>query len=600
MQQGGKNKLEKLWEKINNGGMEQKEVFELAGTLQISPITAQILSSRGITNSDEAKRFILPDLNSFHNPFLLKNLDKAITRIKLAIDKKEKILIYGDYDVDGTTSIVLLMRALSPYTTNLIYYIPHRLIEGYGLSKEGIEFAGIEGVKLIITADCGISAIEEIEYANSLGIDVIVTDHHEITGSSGKVNLPPAVAISNPHQPDYRLPDNRLPILPPAFAIINPKQPQCQYPDKNLAGVGVVMKLIQGLMEQGYSAVDFNTILEFACLGTVADIVPLIGENRIIAKYGLAQLQRTQNIGLKALIKVCGLEGKKINSGDIGFKLGPRINAMGRLEDAKLVISLFLTDSRQEAEEIAKILDEHNQRRQKIQELIFNEAVESIIKEQTQDVLVLANNNWHSGVIGIVASKIVDKYYRPTILISCQNGSGKGSGRSIPDFNLLNALVQCDDLLESYGGHEQAAGLTIKPEKISEFRQRINAHAQEIFQKTNLQPSLKVFEVQLRDINFELINEIEDLLSPFGIGNPRPVFSTNGLSISGNPMIVGNNHLKMKVKGSSPVVIEAIGFNMGDKITALKNSDSIALAYIPQINTWQDRQSVQLNIKDIK
>ncbi|MDI6735867.1 MAG: single-stranded-DNA-specific exonuclease RecJ [bacterium] len=578
--------MEKSWKKINHG-IGQKEVSEFAEALQVLPITAQILISRGISNFDEAKRFISPDVNGFHNPFLMKDLDKAIARIKLALDKKEKILIYGDYDVDGTTSIVLLMRALSPYTSNLIYYIPHRLIEGYGLSKEGIELAKVEGVRLIITADCGISAAEEIKDANSSGIDVIVTDHHEIpVAATGEVNLPPA------------------------FAIINPKQPQCQYPDKNLAGVGVVMKLIQGLMEQGYSAVDFNTILEFACLGTIADIVPLIGENRIIARYGLTQLQKTQNIGLKALIKVCGLEGKKINSGDIGFKLGPRINAMGRLEDAKLVISLFLTDSRQEAEEIAKMLDEHNQKRQKIQEGIFDEAVQSMSQEQDKNVLVMANNNWHSGVIGIVASKLVDRCYRPTILISCQNGLGKGSGRSIPDFNLLNALIQCDDLLESYGGHEQAAGLTILTEKIDEFRQRINDYAHGVLQKINRQPSLDVFEVQLKDISFELINELEDLLSPFGIGNPRPVFSTNTLEILGNPMIVGSNHLKMRVKDSSPKVIEAIGFNMGDKIMAtrqtstrqasLRDSDSIALAYTPQINIWQDRQSLQLNIKDIK
>ncbi len=572
--------MEKSWKKINNK-IEQKEVFELARTLQISPVIAQILISRGLTKPDEAKRFISPDLNGFHNPFLLKDLDKAIARIKLALDKKEKILIYGDYDVDGTTSIVLLMRALSPYTSNLIYYIPHRLIEGYGLSKGGIEFAKAEGVKLIITADCGISAVEEIKDANSSGIDVIVTDHHEVPIAMGEVNLPPALAI------------------------INPKQPQCQYPDKNLAGVGVVMKLIQGLREQGYSAIDFNTILEFAALGTIADIVPLIGENRIIARYGLEQLQKTQNIGLKALIEVCGLEGKKINSGDIGFKLGPRINAMGRLEDAKLVINLFLTDSRQEAEKIANTLDKHNQRRQKIQEDIFDEAVQSITREQDKNVLVMANDNWHSGVIGIVASKIVDKYYRPTILISCSNGLGKGSGRSIPNFNLLNALIQCDDLLESYGGHEQAAGLTILTDKIDEFRERINDYAQGILPKIDLQPSLDIFEIQLKDISFELINEVEDLLSPFGIGNPRPIFSTNALEVLGEPMIVGSNHLKMRVKDSSHKVIEAIGFNMGDKITAarqaaLRDSDSIALAYVPQINIWQERQSLQLNIKDIK
>jgi len=561
--------LEKVWKKINEG-MVHQEVTELAEILHISHITAQILMSRGITKADEAKRFITPKLSDFHDPFLMKDLGKAIERIKLALNKKEKILIYGDYDVDGITSVVLLMCGLAPYTSNLIYYLPHRLEEGYGLSKKGIEFAYSEGVKLIITVDCGISAIEEIEYGNSLGIDVIVTDHHEVK--------------------------ERLPL---AFAIVNPKQPECQYPDKNLAGSGVVLKLIQGL--NGYSSIDLNTFLEFACLGTVADVVPIIGENRIIVKYGLRQLDITQNIGLKALIKVCGLEGKKINTGDIGFKLAPRINAMGRLEDATLAIKLFLTQSPQEAEEIANILNEHNIKRQNIQEVILQEVINSVRHEQNKNVIVIASDNWHPGVIGIVASKIVDKYYRPTIIISCQDGLGRGSGRSIPNFHLLNALSQCDDLLEEYGGHEQAVGLTILPGNIDKFKQRINNYAHEVLQDSDLQPSLNVMQVQLKDINLQLINEIDELLSPFGTGNPKPVFSTNSLEVLPTPMIVGNNHLKMKVKEDiSPLVTEAIGFNMGDKISAIMNSNLIDLAYIPQINIWQDRQSIQLNIKDIR
>ncbi|MEW6097322.1 MAG: single-stranded-DNA-specific exonuclease RecJ [bacterium] len=564
--------MEKIWKKINDGIL-QKEVCELVETLHISPVTAQILISRGITKPHEAKRFITPELSDFHEPFLMKDLDKAVDRIKLALNKKEKILIYGDYDVDGMTSVAVLMRALAPYTSNLIYYLPHRLEEGYGVSKKGIEFAHSQGVKLIITVDCGISAIEEIEYANSVGIDVIVTDHHEVKEK-----------------------------IPLAFAIINPKQLECQYPDKNLAGVGVVIKLIQGLMKEGYSAIDLNTLLEFACLGTVADVVPIIGENRIIVKYGLTQLEITQNIGLKALIKVCGLQqGKKINTADIGFKLAPRINAMGRLEDGRLVIKLFLTQSTQQAEEIAKILNEHNIKRQNIQQIILQEVIESTRHQRDKNVIVVANDNWHQGVIGIVASKIVDKYYRPTIIISCQDGLGKGSGRSIPNFHLLNALNQCDDLLESYGGHEQAVGLIILPDKIDEFRQRMNDYAKGVLQNTDLQPSLNVIHVELKDVNLQLINEIDDLLSPFGIGNPRPVFSTSNLEVLPTPTLVGNNHLKMKVKDVfSQGVTEAIGFDMGDKITTLRNSNSIELAYIPQINTWQDRQSVQLNIKDIK
>lgn len=567
---GGENKLNKVWKRINDDIPEDK-VFELADTLQILPTTAQILISRGISTVDAARKFIAPKLTDLHEPFLMKDLHKAVERIKIAINKKEKILVYGDYDVDGITSIALLMQALNFYSPNIIYYVPHRLVEGYGLSKKGIEFAHANGVKLIITVDCGISAIEEIKYANLLNIDVIVTDHHEVKN------------------------------LPSAFAIINPKQPQCQYPDKNLAGVGVVMKLIQALMKEGYSNISLNTLLEFACLGTIADVVPIIGENRIIAKYGLKQLEITQNIGLKALIKTCGLEGKKINTYDISFKLAPRINAMGRLEDGRLAISLFLTQSPQEADKIAKILNEHNIKRQNIQEMIFDEVIASAKYQQDKKVIVVASDNLHQGVIGIVASKIVDKCYRPTIIISCQDGLGKGSGRSIPNFHILNALCQCDDLLESYGGHEQAVGLTILEDKIDKFRQRINEYANEVLQEKDLQPSLNVIQIRLKDVSVQLINEIDKLLSPFGIGNPRPVFSTNSLEVLGTPMIVGNNHLKMKIKDVCPRVIDAIGFDMGSKVVEIFNSsNSIDLAYIPQINTWQNTHSIQLNIKDIK
>lgn len=560
----------KNWEKINSD-LPQQKIFELTNALQILPVTAQILISRGIINTDEAKKFIRPTLNDFHNPFLMKDVAKSIERIKRALHKKEKILIYGDYDVDGITATTVLMYALAPYTSNLLYYLPHRIEEGYGVSKKGIDFARREGVGLIITVDCGISAIEEIASAHSSGIDVIVTDHHEVKEK-----------------------------LPSAFAIINPKQLECQYPDKNLAGVGVVMKLVQGLMQVGYDYIDFDTLLAFTCLGTVADVVPMIGENRIIVKYGLTRLERTQNIGLKALIKVCGLEAKRLNVGEIGFKIAPRINAIGRLEDSRLAIELFLTQSQQKAEKIAHLLNEHNLKRQVIQEIILQEAIEVTKDEQIKKVIVVANDNWHPGVIGIVASRIVDKYYRPTIIISRQNGLGKGSGRSIPNFHLLNAIKHCDDLLESYGGHEQAVGLTILADKIDEFRQRINDYASGVLQETDFQPSLQVIEISLKDINLQLINEIEELLAPFGLGNPRPLFSTTSLEVLGTPMIVGNNHLKMKVKGISPLVIDTIGFNMGDRLDAITNSTSIDLSYIPQINTWQDRQSIQLNIKDIR
>ncbi len=568
--------MERIWRKINDG-IIQEEVIELVNKLQILPLTAQILISRGMNNPNKAEAFIKHNLSELHDPYLMKDMSKAIERIKLAIVRKEKVLIYGDYDVDGITSVTLLMKALNPSSLHTSYYLPNRLVDGYGLSKRGIEFAQSNGVTLVITVDCGISAIDEIDYANTNGIDIIVTDHHEV-----KKNLPHA------------------------FAIINPKQQECLYPDKNLAGVGIIMKLIQALQQEGYASIDLNTLIEFACLGTIADIVPMIGENRIIIKYGLSRLVVTENIGLKALINICGLKDKQIDTWDVGFKISPRINAIGRLEDARLAIKLFLTESKEEAEMIANTLNEHNLKRQDIQDIIFQEA-QKIIEEGVspltvgKKIFVVVGDDWHQGVIGIVASKIVEKYYQPAIVISCQDGLCKGSGRSIPGFQLLNGLNVCSDLLESYGGHAQAAGLTILPEKIDAFRDRINNYAEDQIGAKGLQPFLDVIEADLKDISFQLIDEIDNLLAPFGIGNPRPIFSTPALQTVGTPIIVGNNHLKLKVKGTSHEVIDAIGFNMGEKLSVvLKNSNSIALSYVPQINTWQNMKSVQLNLKDIK
>jgi single-stranded-DNA-specific exonuclease len=502
-------------------------------------------------------------------------MEKAIDKILRAINNDERILIYGDYDVDGITSVALLFTILRELTVNLYYYIPNRFQEGYGLNEEAIDIAFKNNIKLIITVDCGISSISEIEKANNYGIDVIVTDHHQ-------------------PQKD----------LPSAIAIINPKC-DTNYPFKELAGVGVSFKVAQALyLKLKKNQDDLWSLLDYVALGSIADSVPFIDENRILIKYGLKALNQTKKEGLKALIMESGVNYGNLGTKEVNFSLAPRINAAGRLDDPKLALELLLTDSEYKAKYLSQKLSEINKHRREIGDNILREAREfaSIqLKEEDNKVLVLESENWNQGVIGIIASRLVDEFNRPAIIISKKDGIAKGSGRSIKGFHLYNVLESCQDLLINFGGHELAAGITIESNKIPEFKSRINKISQDFIKEDDLSPELKIdVQISLSDINFGLVKDIS-VLEPFGIGNPQPVFCSYKNIISDWRLVGGKReHLKIKIKEENRT-LEGIGFKLsriGNQI--FSESKVVDLAFNIELNKWNGTENVQLNIKDIK
>ncbi|MFA5085554.1 MAG: single-stranded-DNA-specific exonuclease RecJ [Candidatus Omnitrophota bacterium] len=539
--------------------------------LNISKITAQLLSNRGVDNAKDAGEFIACSLSSCHDPFLMKGMEQAVKRIKSAILSKEKILIYGDYDVDGMTAVTVLYTALKNLGAIVHTYIPNRLEEGYGLNVGAIKKAERDGVSLIVTVDCGIGSFAEIEHAKAYKIDVIVTDHHEIVGSR----------------------------LPGACAIINPLQEGCEYPFKHLAGVGIAYKLAKALYEgTPFLAEDF---LDLVSLGTIADVVPLKEENRILAKHGLDEINRRTRIGLGALAEASGLNGKEISSGHIGFILGPRINAMGRMGSPQKALELLMAKDRVEALKLAKTLNAENRNRQKVEAGILEEALSKIEREinfKHHKVIVLWSENWHPGVIGIVASRIADRFYRPTILVSLDGKHCKGSGRSIEKFNLLDAILKCKDLLAGFGGHERACGITIEKDKLNDFREMINSLEYEDFAGEVFSPQLNIdMEVSLNSLTESVIDEIERL-APFGEENPRPVFSSRNLLVKEGARQIGKNGFKMWVTDNS-TTCEAVSFGR-NQLEVPRAGSGVNLAYIPSINDWQGLQSIQLELKDIQ
>jgi len=553
---------------------KEKETQNLVRKLGISPLISTLLTNRGITESEEAKRFLNCNLNDLHDPYLLKDMTKAVTRIKKAITNKEKLMIFGDFDADGTTGTTILIKTMELIEGKAEHYFPSRLTEGYGLNKKAIDNAANNNIKLIITVDCGINANKEVSYAKKKGIDVIITDHHE-----------------PPEQ------------LPEAKAIINPKQKECKYPYKELAGVGVAFKLAQSLIREYSISFDEFSFLDLVCLGTVADIVPLTGENRIIVKNGLKKLMKTENIGLKALIEVSDIKGKEINPGHISFRLAPRINAAGRLTSADKIMKLFQTKSETEAYTIAKFLDEQNTKRQDIQQKILDEAILKVEKEIDLDketCIILADESWHRGVIGIVASKIVEKYHRPTILIAIEKGIGYGSGRSISNFHLFDAVDSCKDLFENYGGHTQAIGIKINKNNIEKLRKEINNYAKKMLSAEDLIPKINLdVKLKLSQVDEELIDEINKL-TPFGMGNPKPVFYSTNLSLEDEPRILKEKHIRMELCDGSEI-IDAIGFNMAhfyDEI--MKNQEQINVVFFPELNEWNGDETMNLVLKDMK
>lgn len=565
--------MEQKWVLLDERAPEETEHF--AKTLNMSKIIARILLNRGIDTPEKAKHFFRVSLDQLHDPFLMRDMEAAVNRIQTALQKKEKILVYGDYDVDGITSVSMIMLAFKELGYPVEFYIPDRLREGYGLSKTGVKLASEKNVSLIISVDCGITAIDEIDLANSLGMDVIVCDHHE-PGAE----------------------------LPKAIAILDPKLPDCEYPFKELAGVGVAYKLLQGLFQRCNGDEEkLQNFVELVAIGSAADIVPLVDENRIFVKVGLQRLNQSNNIGLLALLEATGLKNKTIGTGQVVFIIAPRINAVGRLGNAERAVRLLTTRNQQRAKNIAAILEQENRQRKNIDEETFKEALQMIeqhCEPSKERSIVLASEGWHPGVIGIVASRIVEKFYRPTIMISTNDGIGKGSARSIPGFDLFQAMRECSDLMLGFGGHKYAAGLTIETDKLEELKQRFENIAQEWLDDETLTPKLRIdSDIRLGQIDGELL-KILQMFAPYGPQNMRPVFMSKNLQIHGTPTIVGNNHLKFKV-GQDGFVYDAIGFNLGDLYYRLAPYEqNLDIAFIIEKNEWQGREMIQLRVKDLR
>ncbi len=549
-------------------------VDRLQQELKIPYGIAVILAGRNLCTFEQCKAFFRPDLSQFHDPFLFEHMQMAVTRIEDALKRREKIVIYGDYDVDGITSTALLVRVLRQLGADCEYFLPNRLTDGYGISENGIRQIASRNAGLIISVDCGVTAVYETAIAAKLGMDMIITDHHE------------------PHGP-----------FPDAVAIINPKVNSSQYPDKNLAGVGVALKLCQALAKTtGHDEQLWLPFLDIVALGTAADIVPLLGENRIIARYGFQILQNTKNIGLKALIDLQKLSGKKISTSEVVFQLAPCINAGGRLGDATRGVELLITEDTEVAWKTAYELRETNLERRALDNTVAQEAIDWVEKNCSFDrdfALVVGKESWHVGVIGIVASKLVERFHRPAILFSIDpNGIGRGSGRSVPRLHLLDALNQCSDLLESFGGHAAAAGMSIKSRNIDLFRERLNQVVSRMVKAEDLVPHVIAdAEVNLSQLDarfFRIINE----MAPFGPGNMRPVLFCKNLKQKCSPRVVGQNHLKMLVVGDG-ISMDAIGFNFGDRYDEICRASEINLAFSLDENEWNGRINMQMKVKGV-
>lgn len=569
--------MQKRWkisDPLNEEQIKQKE--KIIENVKCPDMIAEMLIRKDLTNIDEINNFFQPDLNMMHDPFLYKDMKKATKRIISAIEKKELITIYGDYDVDGTTSSALLYLGLKKIGANIDYYIPHRMIDGYGLSLSGVDILKENCTELIISVDCGINAIEEVAQINDLGMEIIITDHH------------------NPKEE-----------LPDAYAIINPKMIDCDYPYKMLAGVGVAYKLLVAV----YSQLEINTeelinkYIDLVALGTIADIVPLTGENRIIASLGLERLVKRYNIGLNALIKIAGLSQKELNSADIVFGIAPRINAAGRMGSAMRAVELMVSNDENESEELAQIIERENSLRQQIDQRTFQEACDIIEKKYKNmdetSIIVVSSDDWHPGVIGIVASKLVEKYYRPSIMITFKEGIGSGSGRSIAGFNLFDALGSVEGYLETFGGHKYAAGLQILIEYVDLLESKLKNYVKENTTEEQFIPPLNIdTKIELYEINNNLLEWLEKF-SPFGPGNMRPTFYTEKAMIIGFPYNVGKNHLKLKVMKDG-CNLDLIGFNLGDYLPFLKKGSFVDIAYSLEFNKWQGRTTIQGKLKDLR
>lgn len=549
----------------------------LAERVNISPVIARMLINRSITTEDDARRFFRPQLHDLHDPFLMTDMDKAVERLNEAMGKKERILIYGDYDVDGCSAVALVYRFLQQYYSNIDYYIPDRYEEGYGVSKKGVDFAAESGVKLIIILDCGIKAVEEIAYAKSLGIDFIICDHH--------------------------VPDE---VMPDAVAILNAKRRNATYPDKNLSGCGVGFKLMQAFaLSNGIPFSKLVPLLDLVVISIASDIVPIMGENRILAFHGLKQLNNSPSTGVKAILNVCGLEGKEIVMTDLIFKVGPRINASGRIQNGKEAVSLLIEHDEAAATLMAEQINQYNEERKELDKKMTEEA-NQLVREmpslEDESAIVIYDESWHKGVIGIVASRLTELYFRPAVVLTRDGDVVTGSARSITGFDVYKAVEQCRDLLDNFGGHTYAAGLSMKVEKVEEFRQRFTEYvAANINHETTL-PTLDIeAEINFKDITGKFHNDLKKM-RPFGPENPKPVFCTHQVYDYGTSKVVGKDqeHIKLELVDShSSNVMNGIAFGQSSQARYIKTKQAFDIVYTIEENIYKHGE-VQLQIEDIK
>jgi single-stranded-DNA-specific exonuclease len=562
------------WVYPDPGG--EASVRSMAEQLNVPANIARLLLLRNINTYDQARSFFRPEHEKLHDPYLMKDMRKAADRLSDAIRNHEKVVIYGDYDVDGTTATSILYTFLKSFGLETEYYIPHRFKEGYGINPDGIRYAMKEGAHLIVSVDCGITAVEEARFAKENGIDLIICDHHTVGDE-----------------------------IPDAVAVLDPKRPDCNYPFDGLSGAGVGFKLLQATVQKlGLPDTLPDRYLDLVAISVASDIVPMVDENRILMRRGLEIINNNPRVGIKALLERINIPPESVSTSTIVFSIGPRINAAGRMGDATAAVELMIASDPGSAESYASELERINKKRRTTDSNTMDQAVELLENQFDVDELssmVLHHPEWHLGVIGIVASRLVDTYYRPAIMLSTVEGKIKGSARSIKGFNIYEALKRCEDLLEQFGGHEFAAGLTMEAENLDEFRQRMDRIACELLSEHDFLPELQIdAEINLAkmDMKFwKLLSQFE----PFGPGNLRPVFVSKDVCIEGVPTIVGNGHLKMKVRQGNSAVMDAIGFNMHEYLPTIRNCDEnrIDVAYVLEENHWNGRRTIQMRLKDI-
>ena len=576
----------------------QEYINYLSKVTSLSPVVVQILINRGLKSPNEISDFLNPRFSNLSDPFELIGLETAVERIRESLKWSERVLVHGDYDADGLSATAIMVHVLKKLGLDVHYFIPNRAAHGYGFNLAGLQRAKELGAKLIITVDCGITSFETVALSKKEGIDVIITDHHEPVRShqSSVISHPSISPLTKGEIKGGSGVKYQEFLLPEAVAIIHPKLTTHDSRPTTLSGAGVAFKFAQAL-DQTYndSCITSSVFLDLAAIGTIADVVPITGENRILVKEGIRLIENGVRPGLRALKWVSGIDAKEVKSGMLSFTIIPRINAAGRISDANSIVKLLLTDSDDEAVEISSWLDKLNSERQQIEEEIYQEALLKLNSKGVRSAIVLSSEGWHPGIIGIVASKIAEAFYRPTFVISLDGNSARGSARSIPSFDIYRGLTGCVEFLTDFGGHKQAAGFRLNPEDISSFEKKINIIVNETLTENNFIPSLEIdADVNLSHINFKLVNELK-MLEPLGFGNSAPLLGSKGLEVF-SPRVVGSNHLKMKLRQRS-YSIDAIGFDMAVLFDGLGASTMIDAVFTPFINEWEKAKRLQLNLK---